>query len=68
MGWLCSDTAELSFTDCRVPARNLIGAENGGFMLIAQVFVPERSWLSRNPGTIVGAMSATATLLWAIRR
>jgi len=33
-----------------------------------QVFVPERSWLSRNPGTIVGAMSATATLLWAIRR
>ncbi|MEU7903437.1 acyl-CoA dehydrogenase family protein [Actinoplanes sp. NPDC049118] len=42
MGWLCSDTAELSFTDCRVPARNLIGAENGGFALIAQVFVPER--------------------------
>ncbi|SNY74147.1 acyl-CoA dehydrogenase family protein [Paractinoplanes atraurantiacus] len=42
MGWLCSDTAELSFADCRVPARNLIGAENEGFPLIAQVFVPER--------------------------
>jgi acyl-CoA dehydrogenase len=42
MGWLCSDTAELSFTGCRVPARNLIGAENDGFLLIAQVFVPER--------------------------
>ncbi|MEU8243403.1 acyl-CoA dehydrogenase family protein [Actinoplanes missouriensis] len=42
MGWLCSDTAELSFTDCRVPAANLIGPENGGFMLIGQVFVPER--------------------------
>ncbi|BCJ41040.1 acyl-CoA dehydrogenase [Actinoplanes ianthinogenes] len=42
MGWLCSDTAELSFTDCRVPAANLVGAENGGFPLIAQVFVPER--------------------------
>ncbi|GAA4588323.1 acyl-CoA dehydrogenase [Actinoplanes octamycinicus] len=42
MGWLCSDTAELSFTGCRVPAANLIGAENGGFPLIAQVFVPER--------------------------
>jgi acyl-CoA dehydrogenase len=42
MGWLCSDTAELSFTGCRVPARNLIGAENTGFLLIAQVFVPER--------------------------
>jgi polysaccharide export outer membrane protein len=33
-----------------------------------QVFVPERSWLSRNPGAIAGAVSATATLLWAIRR
>ncbi len=42
MGWLCSDTAELSFAGCRVPAANLIGAENGGFPLIAQVFVPER--------------------------
>ncbi|AEV86627.1 acyl-CoA dehydrogenase [Actinoplanes sp. SE50] len=42
MGWHCSDTAELSFADCRVPAANLIGAEHGGFPLIAQVFVPER--------------------------
>lgn len=42
MGWLCSDTAELSFAGCRVPARNLIGAENEGFALIARVFVPER--------------------------
>ncbi|WAL69398.1 acyl-CoA dehydrogenase family protein [Amycolatopsis cynarae] len=42
MGWLCSDTAELSFTDCRVPARNLVGAENGGFGLIMQAFVSER--------------------------
>ncbi|MFC7529927.1 acyl-CoA dehydrogenase family protein [Actinoplanes sp. GCM10030250] len=42
MGWLCSDTAELSFADCRVPAANLIGAENTGFLLIGQVFVPER--------------------------
>ncbi|MEU4689282.1 acyl-CoA dehydrogenase family protein [Actinoplanes sp. NPDC023714] len=42
MGWLASDTAELSFAGARVPARNLIGAENGGFALIGQVFVPER--------------------------
>ena len=33
-----------------------------------QVFVPERSWLSRNPGVIAGAVSATATLIWAVRR
>ncbi|MEV6302762.1 acyl-CoA dehydrogenase family protein [Actinoplanes sp. NPDC051861] len=42
MGWLCSDTAELSFVDCRVPAANLIGGEGAGFLLIGQVFVPER--------------------------
>src|SRR5207253_6869019 len=26
MGWHCSDTAELSFVDVRVPADNLVGA------------------------------------------
>jgi acyl-CoA dehydrogenase len=42
MGWLCSDTAELSFMDCRVPADNLVGAENSGFVQVAQHFVTER--------------------------
>ena len=28
MGWRSSDTAELSYTDVRVPAANLIGGEN----------------------------------------
>ncbi|SEG55131.1 acyl-CoA dehydrogenase [Thermomonospora echinospora] len=42
MGWLCSDTAELSFTDVRVPAANLVGPENGGFVQIMQNFVAER--------------------------
>ncbi|MFC9975952.1 acyl-CoA dehydrogenase family protein [Spirillospora sp. NPDC127200] len=42
MGWLCSDTAELSFTDARVPAGNLVGAENSGFLQIVQNFVTER--------------------------
>jgi acyl-CoA dehydrogenase len=42
MGWLCSDTAELSFVDCRVPADNLVGAENQGFAQVAQHFVTER--------------------------
>ncbi|WP_045747767.1 acyl-CoA dehydrogenase family protein [Actinoplanes rectilineatus] len=42
MGWLCSDTAELSFDDCRVPVHNLIGEEGTGFQLIGQAFVPER--------------------------
>jgi acyl-CoA dehydrogenase len=42
MGWWGSDTAELVFEDCRVPAANLIGAENAGFLLIVQNFVTER--------------------------
>jgi acyl-CoA dehydrogenase len=42
MGWHCSDTAELAFTDVRVPAGNLVGEENGGFALIAEQFVTER--------------------------
>ncbi|MBD2897667.1 Acyl-CoA dehydrogenase [Actinomadura sp. RB99] len=42
MGWQCSDTAELAFDDVRVPAANLIGAENSGFLQIVQNFVTER--------------------------
>ncbi len=41
-GWWASDTAELSFQDCRVPAANLIGAENTGFPMIMMNFVAER--------------------------
>lgn len=46
MGWRSSDTAELSFTDARVPAHNLVGAENSGFFQIAQAFVSERIGLA----------------------
>jgi acyl-CoA dehydrogenase len=46
MGWLCSDTAELSFQDVRVPASNLVGEENTGFVQIAQNFVSERIGLA----------------------
>ena len=42
MGWLASDTAELSFVDVRVPATNLVGAENTGFAQIVQHFAGER--------------------------
>ncbi len=42
MGWHCSDTAELSFVDARVPAANLVGEENSGFYQIAEQFVVER--------------------------
>ncbi len=41
-GWWASDTAELAFQDCRVPAGNLIGQENTGFLMIMTNFVTER--------------------------
>ena len=46
MGWLSSDTAELSYADVRVPATNLVGAQNSGFIQIAQNFVSERLGLA----------------------
>src|SRR4029079_11071915 len=46
MGWRSSDTAELSYADVRVPAANLIGAENSGFAQIAGAFVSERVGLA----------------------
>jgi acyl-CoA dehydrogenase len=42
MGWHCSDTAELSYVDTHVPAENLVGPENSGFIQIATQFVTER--------------------------
>lgn len=44
-GWWASDTAELFFEDCRVPAANLIGPENGGFFCIMTNFQMERLML-----------------------
>ncbi len=42
MGWWCSDTAELFFDDCLVPAANLIGEENQGFYYAMGNFQMER--------------------------
>ena len=41
-GWLCSDTAELVFENCRIPAANLLGGENKGFYQIMRNFQNER--------------------------
>jgi acyl-CoA dehydrogenase len=46
MGWHCSDTASLGFTDVRVPVTNLVGEENTGFYQIAEQFVVERIGLA----------------------
>ncbi len=47
-GWWASDTAELSFEDCRVPVANLIGEENSGFVPIMMNFATERLYLAAN--------------------
>ena len=46
MGWLSSDTAELSYADVRVPVANLVGALDSGFAQIATNFVSERIGLA----------------------
>jgi len=42
MGWWMSDTASIHFDDVRVPAENLIGYENAGFIGIMSNFNSER--------------------------
>ena len=46
MGWHCSDTAELSYVDVRVPLRNVVGELDSGFYQIAEQFVVERIGLA----------------------
>ena len=41
-GWLSSDTAELVFEDCRIPAANLLGEESRGFYSVMKNFQTER--------------------------
>lgn len=45
-GWWASDTAELVFEGCRVPAENLVGTENGAFAIIVSNFAAERLMLA----------------------
>ncbi|RKG76538.1 acyl-CoA dehydrogenase family protein [Corallococcus terminator] len=53
VGWRASDTAELFFEDCRVPAENLLGVEGQGFSQIMGNFQWERLSLALGA---VGAM------------
>jgi citronellyl-CoA dehydrogenase len=56
LGNHASDTAELSFEDCRIPARFLLGEENHGFYYIMMNFQGER--LVAALGAVSGAQQA----------
>jgi acyl-CoA dehydrogenase len=45
-GWLSSDTAELIFDDCRIPAANLLGEQDRGFYALVNNLQNERMVLS----------------------
>jgi alkylation response protein AidB-like acyl-CoA dehydrogenase len=57
IGLKANDTAELFFSDCRVPADNLIGAENSGFYHLMQQLPRERL------GIAVAAVAAIERVL-----
>jgi len=42
IGWKGQDTAELFFSDCRIPAGNRLGEKGGGFMMLVQKLQQER--------------------------
>jgi acyl-CoA dehydrogenase len=60
-GWLASDTAELAFEDCRVPAANLLGKEGAGFYAIMSNFQVERIALA---AMAVGHAQTALDLTW----
>ncbi|MGD8984357.1 MAG: acyl-CoA dehydrogenase family protein [Desulfobacteraceae bacterium] len=42
MGWRSQDTAELYFSDCKVPTENRLGMKGGGFLMLMQNLQQER--------------------------
>jgi acyl-CoA dehydrogenase len=53
LGWRASDTAQIFFSDCRVPAANMLGGEGAGFPMIMANFQWER--LTMALGAVTGA-------------
>jgi len=66
-GWRSSDTAELVFENCRIPAENLLGKEGRGFYAIMKNFQNERIVLG---AMAVGEAQAAIelTLDWVTQR
>lgn len=58
LGTRAIDSSLLHFDECRIPRRNLLGVENGGFVYIMQNFQGER---------LVGALMATSAMELSIQ-
>jgi acyl-CoA dehydrogenase len=66
-GWWASDTAHLRFTNCRVPAAHLLGAEGEGFKAIMRNFNHERLVMAASAVGYARACTEEA-LAWARER
>jgi acyl-CoA dehydrogenase len=66
-GWWASDTAELVFEDCRVPAENLVGKEGAGFLMIMNNFVTERLMIA-GQCVAIGELAYRETVEYAKQR
>jgi acyl-CoA dehydrogenase len=61
LGWWTSETAELVFSDARVPVQNRLGDENLGFQYTMETFQWERIWAA-----VSGASAAQRSLELAV--
>jgi acyl-CoA dehydrogenase len=67
MGWWMSDTASIRFDNVRVPAGNLIGAENSGFSGIVANFNGERLGMAAQ-AIAFARVAVEDAAAWAITR
>ena len=63
VGMHAQDTAELFFSDVRVPAANLLGEEGGGFVALMQNLPRER--LSIGAAALAGARERSSRRRWS---
>ena len=61
IGYKAQDTSELFFEDCRVPATNLLGAENRGFIQLIEQLPQERLLVALRSASV-----AEAALDWTV--
>ncbi len=61
IGLKAQDTAELSFTDVRVPVENLLGEEGQGFRILTSNLAQERLSIA-----ITGVAAARAAISWTL--